>query len=221
MAPLPLFPELELFFNNPIFGVFFMHCDQPVSWEKGTDNEAALDYLMHHLCLTRLNETMLLQYGASMETFIGRTPYDFFAHDPDQGRLLLRHIFETGRYNAISYERHASGAEVIFEGDYLSICDDEGKITGLMGIQQDITRREQQQQAIQQQNQKLMQIAWLQSHLVRAPLARLMGLADLIAMQGMADNEWLHHLQEAAHELDDVIRQIVDQSEQVRSNFKA
>lgn len=215
----PTLPELQLFFNNPIFGVFFMQCDQPVYWQKNGDNEAAIEYLMHHLRLTRINETMLQQYGASVQDFVGRTPYEFFEHDLEQERILLRSIFNQGRHHAISYERHASGSEVIFEGDYQALYNEKGEITGLMGIQQDITRREQQQHAINQQNQKLLNIAWMQSHIVRAPLARLMSLTDLISLQGASDTTLLGHLKEAAEELDLVLRQIVEQSEQVRSHL--
>lgn len=215
----PTLPELQLFFNNPIFGVFFMQCDQPVSWQPGSDNEEVIDYLMHHLRLTRINDTMLQQYGASIHDFVGRTPYEFFEHDPEQERILLHCIFTQGRHHAISYERHASGAEVIFEGDYQALYNEKGEITGLMGIQQDITRREQQQHAINQQNQKLLNIAWMQSHIVRAPLARLMSLTDLLKLQGGGEDELLSHLKEAAEELDQVLRQIVEQSEQVRSHL--
>lgn len=215
----PTLPELQLFFNNPIFGVFFMQCDQPISWQKGGDNEATLDYLMHHMRLTRINDTMLAQYGAALADFVGRTPYEFFEHDPEQERILLRSIFNQGRHHAISYERHASGAEVIFEGDYQALYNEKGEVTGLMGIQQDITRREQQQHAINQQNQKLLNIAWMQSHIVRAPLARLMSLTHLLKLQGNDNDQLLSHLNEAAEELDQVLRQIVEQSEQVRSHL--
>lgn len=216
----PTLPELQLFFNNPIFGVFFMQCDQAVHWEKGGENEETLEYLMHHLRLTRINDTMLKQYGASILEFVGRTPYEFFEHDPEQERILLRSIFNQGRHHAISYERDASGAEVIFDGDYQALYNEQGLVTGLMGIQQDITRREQQQHAINQQNQKLLNIAWMQSHIVRAPLARLMSLTDLLVLQGTGDRELLDHLKDAADELDQVLRQIVAQSERVRSHLK-
>lgn len=215
----PTFPELQLFFNNPIFGVFFMQCDPPVAWEPGWNTEETIDYLSNHLRVTRINDTMLKQYGASLSEFIGRTPHDFLEHDPEQERILLQSIFDNGRYHAISYERHKSGEEVIFEGDYQVIYNEKGQISGLMGIQQDITRREKQQNAINQQNQKLLNIAWMQSHIVRAPLARLMSITDLINMQGVADKEILQLLKESAEELDLVLRQIVAQSEQVRSHL--
>lgn len=215
----PTLPELQLFFNNPIFGMFFMECESPVKWEEAENNEEAIDYLLHHLRIIRINDTMIKQYGAVLADFVGRSPIDFFKHDPDQGYHLLHSIYSNGRHHAISYERNAMGEEVIFEGDYQAMYNDKGEIIGMMGIQQDITQREQQQHAINLQNQKLLNIAWMQSHIVRAPLARLMSLTDLIDLQGVADKEILHLLKESAEELDLVLRQIVAQSEQVRSHL--
>ncbi|SKB85780.1 PAS domain-containing protein [Dyadobacter psychrophilus] len=58
---------------------------------------------------------------------------------------------------------------------------------------------------------KLQEIAYLQSHVVRAPLARLMGIVDLIKNYPHTDiekNELLDHLLLSAKELDEVIRDI-------------
>ncbi len=58
---------------------------------------------------------------------------------------------------------------------------------------------------------QLWDIAWMQSHLVRAPLVRLMGLVDLLkeelAERG-AKNELFDHIMSTAHELDRVIIEI-------------
>ena len=44
----------------------------------------------------------------------------------------------------------------------------------------DITKQKLQTSALESQNRRLMEIAWVQSHEVRAPLARLMGLVQLL-----------------------------------------
>ncbi|UEG53883.1 PAS domain-containing protein [Mucilaginibacter daejeonensis] len=58
---------------------------------------------------------------------------------------------------------------------------------------------------------QLWDIAWMQSHLVRAPLVRLMGLIDLLkeelAERG-TKNELFDHIMSTAHELDRVIIEI-------------
>lgn len=63
---------------------------------------------------------------------------------------------------------------------------------------------------------KLKEIAYLQSHVVRAPLARLMGIVDLIKNYPHTDiekNELLDHLLLSAKELDEVIRDISEKTE--------
>ncbi|MBA4304337.1 MAG: hypothetical protein C0424_08955 [Sphingobacteriaceae bacterium] len=212
--------ELKLFFNNPLFGVFFMQTEQAVQWVKGASNTEELEYLLHHLRLYRINDTMLKQYKARLGDFLGRTPANFFEHDLDQERVLLRAIFEQGRHHAISTERNANGEEVIFEGDYQAIYNEAGAITGLMGIQQDITEREHHRQAVQVQNEQLMKIAWMQSHLMRAPLARLMSLTDLLYLQNQGDAELLEKLRTSADELDAIIHAMAAESEQLRAPFR-
>src|SRR5664279_2969590 len=66
---------------------------------------------------------------------------------------------------------------------------------------------------IEGQNKKLREIAWIQSHVVRAPLTRIMMLIDLIQDDSSAAeerNEMLINLQSSARELDNVIRDISD-----------
>ena len=58
---------------------------------------------------------------------------------------------------------------------------------------------------------KMEEIAWLQSHVIRAPLARLMGLAGMLHDELKLNGEQLELLDnivDAAHELDKVIRNI-------------
>jgi YesN/AraC family two-component response regulator len=68
--------------------------------------------------------------------------------------------------------------------------------------------------AIEGQNDKLKEISWIQSHIIRAPLSRIMGLIPLIT--DTTDNDereiMLHFLRSSANELDDVIRSITDKT---------
>jgi len=82
----------------------------------------------------------------------------------------------------------------------------------------DITEKRNYVTAIETQNSKLQEIAWMQSHVVRAPLARIMGLVDLIQQfPGSVVNysELLGAIGRAATELDEVIHAITDKAEQI------
>lgn len=77
----------------------------------------------------------------------------------------------------------------------------------------DVTERLNYINAIEEQNRKLKEIAWMQSHVVRAPLSRIMGLISIIRdSEGSAEerDEMLGYLMSSAHELDRVIRNITD-----------
>jgi GAF domain-containing protein len=60
------------------------------------------------------------------------------------------------------------------------------------------------------QNQQLTEYAFINSHLLRAPLARILGLAQVITREvgTVREKELLVALEQSAHELDQIIRKI-------------
>jgi PAS domain S-box-containing protein len=82
--------------------------------------------------------------------------------------------------------------------------------SGLSVYFRDITSSRMQVQAIAEQNKKLRDIAWFQSHKVRAPLARIMGLIDLVKSDHQTKlDDVVGYICESAQELDTMIREIV------------
>ena len=64
---------------------------------------------------------------------------------------------------------------------------------------------------IEDQNKKLREIAWIQSHVVRAPLSRMMTLIELIKSNSFDDSdneELLNNVLISAAEVDNIIRDI-------------
>lgn len=72
-------------------------------------------------------------------------------------------------------------------------------------------------QTIEKQNSKLKEISWIQSHVVRAPIARLMSLVNLIELEDdeATSKELYKFILESANELDNIVRDISDRAEQV------
>lgn len=96
--------------------------------------------------------------------------------------------------------------------------DENGQPFQLVGFTLDVTEQKKQTAALELQNQKLMEIAWVQSHEVRAPLARLMGLIQLLDRyeSGQIDvKETLAHIRQSATELDAIVRKIVRKTEEI------
>ncbi len=79
----------------------------------------------------------------------------------------------------------------------------------------DITDRLNHIKAIEEQNKKLKEIAWIQSHVVRAPLARMMSLIDIVNNFDVNEEDrkkYLGHIITSANELDGIIKNISDKT---------
>lgn len=71
--------------------------------------------------------------------------------------------------------------------------------------------------AIEQQNKALREISWIQSHVVRAPLARMMGaiaLLDIKEDAGVTQEEIMDIVVTSANEIDKTVREISAKSAQ-------
>jgi signal transduction histidine kinase len=81
--------------------------------------------------------------------------------------------------------------------------------------------RKKSAEALEIQNQKLKEISWMQSHVIRAPLARIKGLIPLItdAKENRTEiKKMLDYLILSANELDNVITAITDKTKINDSN---
>lgn len=82
-------------------------------------------------------------------------------------------------------------------------------------VARDITEKLTYINAIEEQNEKLREISWLQSHVIRAPLARMMGLVPLINdTDALPDDmkQMIEYLLLSAKELNDVIMNITNKT---------
>jgi PAS domain S-box-containing protein len=88
-----------------------------------------------------------------------------------------------------------------------------GKVVSLIGTNRDITEEMLVQEKIKAQNKMLRDIAFIQSHEVRRPLANILGVIEILkASEAVSDLEIFHHLEESARELDQEIRSIVNKA---------
>jgi len=147
--------RLELFFSQSLDGFFFMMLDEPVRWDDSVDKEQVLDYIFTHQRVTKVNDALLAQYGATREAFLGTTPTDLFRHDLAHGRRVWRDFFDRGRLHVETDERRVDGTPIRVEGDYICFYDEQGHITGHFGIQRDVSERERASQALRQSNRRL------------------------------------------------------------------
>lgn len=97
------------------------------------------------------------------------------------------------------------------------VLDDAGTVIGIGCFARDITLRKQHENLILAQNQHLRRIAWYQSHLVRGPVASILGLVSLFDKAHPHEPfnyEILEHLRKTAIKLDKVIHNIVAEADE-------
>jgi PAS domain S-box-containing protein len=146
---------------------------------------------------------------------------------PDDKQLLLetnKAALKTSVASAVEFRIfHKDGSLRHLLGRVNRVPDAAGNPLRLEGTLQDITERKAYIQAIEDQNKKLKEIAWMQSHTVRAPLARIMGLVNLLNLMKnhpcteMSKDEVANQIVHSANELDVIIRKIVRKTEQVEN----
>jgi PAS domain S-box-containing protein len=91
---------------------------------------------------------------------------------------------------------------------YIPAHDCFGNIMGVAFTAHDITERKKAEEKIARQNKVFSDIAWKQSHLVRAPLANILSLTNLMQIEGF-DPALLAALGDESKKLDAVIKGIV------------
>jgi PAS domain S-box-containing protein len=157
-------------------------------------------------------------FGKKPEEVTGLYAMDFI-HEDDRKTVaqMLDELKETRRAQTSPYRfRMHSGEFRWLQSIGTNLLDDPA-VKGIVINSKDITDSINYILAIEDQNARLKDIAWIQSHVVRAPLSRIMGLIEMIKnlpTDRQLNSELLEHILSSAHELDRVIRDIVRKTEQ-------
>jgi PAS domain S-box-containing protein len=182
------------------------------------ENSESLDYQ-----IIFVNESFIKMSGYIKEDIIGRSPLDFFVADPSGNELnkLKDAINRCEPCNIVLKNRRKNGESYWINISAAPVSDGVGGYKHWVYIQRDVNDRRRHLQAMEEQNKRLKEIAWIQSHVVRAPLARIMGLVDLLSEQNNKDEinntEIIEAIASSANELDEIIRKIVQHTESVQN----
>jgi len=142
------------------------------------------------------------------------------------GILMSDHVEDVSRFTR-NFTKALSGKVVKTEFEVMYkdgpiwwgvICepayDSEGEIIGVSYNATDITEAKNNQKKIFDQNEALRNIAFVQSHELRKPVASILGLMYLIKLNGYnVDEEHFNMLENATTELDEKIHTIINQVE--------
>jgi len=139
--------------------------------------------------------------------------------DAVQMQVVMSHVKEMRDRNGLfEVEIHSATGNVDewYLRRYYPVLDQNGQYIGFVLSSTDITERKKHELQIELQNQALREIAQVQSHVIRRPLANMMGLMELVNGTNISDEENEHilsMLRQSSIELDDMIRNIILKTE--------
>jgi PAS domain S-box-containing protein len=170
-------------------------------------------------------ETNEVYYSNNLQKLFGHTPgtniddMRFFArhvHPDDRERVVLYSDpvkYGTMKYWTEKYRFKKTDGEYAYVLDKgIVIRDKDGIGIRMIGAMQDITELKNNELHITKQKDQLMEIAQINAHEIRRPIATILGLINLINRNAIIDKgnlEVLEHLETATNELDAVIKRII------------
>jgi PAS domain S-box-containing protein len=105
-------------------------------------------------------------------------------------------------------EREWEGSKRFEELSFNPILDEKQEVTGVNCFLRDITQQREHVEQIEKQNDKLRDIAWIQSHKMRVPVANILGLAGICRLENSEKNDIIPMFLHEAERLDEMIREI-------------
>jgi PAS domain S-box-containing protein len=169
---------------------------------------------LESLAFMDVNEATIRHYGYSREEFLTMTLRDI---RPENELDNLQAALDRGKtepkavYKRNMVHRKKNGELMNME---IQIAPFQFKgVRTTIVIATDMTEQLRYVKAIEAQNEKLIAISWMQSHVIRAPLARIMGLIPMYIDQKITAKERRKisdYLTLSTNELDQVIQNITD-----------
>jgi PAS domain S-box-containing protein len=169
----------------------------------------------------QVNAAAIRQYGYTRAEFRTMTIRDIRPKENVEDLLNILENLDDNTATSLTTVKHLrKNGKVFFAEVRCSSIPYLGKDERLV-IARDITDQIQYTLAIEKQNAQLREIAYMQSHIVRAPLCRILGLTYIIKTN--TDKELsldlIDHLDASARELDDVIKAIIAKTDETNSQF--
>ncbi|WP_430429103.1 PAS domain S-box protein [Maribacter litoralis] len=165
---------------------------------------------------TYASPTSIKVLNITPEQFIGTNAFDYI--HPDDYETVYNEFIKVLKIPQVNIKpfrfKHGDGHWIWLETVVTNKID-EPTLKGIVANSKDVTTKVQHLKAIEEQNAQLKKIAWTQSHIVRAPVARLMGLVELLRddkekLKQEEREQILNYIITSADEIDHVIKDIVD-----------
>lgn len=161
-----------------------------------------------------VNQAMVEMSGYSREELIGSYPDILHGSNTNQVELLkLKSAIETQTSTKVELVNYTKDGKHYYVSVSLTpIFGEDGQLVRWISIQRDVSEQHKYVEEIEQKNRKLQDISWLQSHVVRTPLARIISLVELLenTEANPKQLELLAHMRTSADELDKIIKEIAN-----------
>lgn len=169
-----------------------------------------------------INRAAIAHYGFSESEFLSMRIHDI---RPEEDIKLMEDAVANTRkgmeLKPKSVFRHKKkNGELIFVEAIINPLVFNGR-NAILVLVNDITERLSYVNTIEKQNETFREIAWIQSHVIRAPLARLLGLVNLLEIEIPDPTDecasLIGHINDSSSELDQIIRDISQRLENIVS----
>lgn len=172
-----------------------------------------------------INQAAIAHYGYSKEEFLSMKIHDIRPkEDSKQTEEFIFKIRNGLVVNPKNIFRHKkkNGDLIFVEATFSPLIFNEKE--SILVLVNDITDRLNYVDTIENQNETFREIAWIQSHVMRAPLARLIGLVNLMETEikdtSIDSINLIEHINTSAAELDQIVRDISKKLENIVSTQK-
>ena len=150
--------------------------------------------------------------GYGLDELKGKLPEDIL-YGPETNRStseIIRNTLKEQDYfyaEIVNYTKSRNPYWV--EVNSTSIYDSDGQHSGYIDIVTEITERKKREAQINEQNQTLKEIAWINSHEIRRPVASILGLSVLVddTSDQAEKEEYYRMINSCVKELDEIIHQ--------------
>jgi len=132
----------------------------------------------------------------------------------DFGQESLKIFFDSyesaflGEAFSLVRQRDHDGRQIYEEISFNPIRDVHDMVIGVNCFMRDITKSQEYLHKIEDQNKRLRDIAWIQSHRVRSPFTNILGLISLCDLNDSPNAEIIPLIKKSADDLDHVIKDI-------------
>lgn len=200
--------ELELEESEKRYSDLFHMSPQPM-WVYDADSLQFQD----------VNAAAIQHYGYSRNEFLMMSMSDILSKVNHQSIINLNQELIEVIENCQHQKKNGEIIQVELKRNNITF---KGKKSGMIVIN-DVTKIRDYINTIEKQNLKLQEIAWMQSHVVRAPLARMMGIIDFMNDDLLSETEkqeLLTNLLSSANELDKIVRDISNKTHEAKISYQ-